>query len=271
MDIIYLKAILIGIVEGITEFMPISSTAHIMFFSDLIGFAHPAQKLFETVIQLGSIFAVCLVFKEKILRTTFTLHKKESRYFVLTLLAAFIPVVIFGLLFHSAIKTALSSPFVISISLIVGGCILILVEKLKIKPVHTDSEKMPMKAAFIVGLFQCIALIPGVSRSGSTIVGALLMRADRKTAVEFSFLVAIPTLFAASAYDIYKNAELINNENMALITVGMLSAFFTSLITVKFLLNFIIKRGLFLFGIYRIVIGIFALLATLYGANFGAV
>ena len=257
MDIItYLQAAFLGIIEGLTEFLPISSTGHLILLVDLLGFKAPPGKVFEIVIQLGAILAVCIAYWQKLLHVVVTLHKsKESQHFVKALLLAFLPAMVLGALLHDFIKSTLFSPYVVSVSLIVGGIVILIIERMKLKPKYHKIEKMPYLVPLYIGLAQSVAMIPGVSRSGATIMGALLCKVERKTAAEFSFFLAIPTMFAATVFDLYKNRDLLDTHDAGLIAIGFLAAFLTALLVVKTLIAFIGKHGFAPFAYYRIVLG----------------
>ncbi len=254
---ILLQAILLGIVEGMTEFLPVSSTGHLIIFGEIMSFKSPPGKVFEVVIQLGSILAVCWLYRRKLLRIAFSIHRsKQSQIFTLNILLAFIPSVILGVMLHSTIKEHLFNPVVVSSMLVVGGFIMILAERICMKRMkYHDVDEIPPHTALKIGFFQTVAMIPGVSRSGATIIGALLMGVDRKTAAEFSFFLAIPTMFAATFYDIYKNYDVLSLEDSGIIAAGFISAFISALFVVKIAINFISKHGFMPFAIYRIIVG----------------
>jgi len=262
--ILFFQAIFLGIVEGLTEFIPVSSTGHLILTIDLIGFKGPPGKVFEIVIQLGAILSVCYVYREKLLHTALNLHKEKGSYqFARNVTLAFIPSVIIGLLAHDFIKKVLFSPYVVSISLILGGILILLVERSVKERVSSSVEKLSAKMSFYIGLCQTISMIPGVSRSGATIIGAMLMGVDRKTATEFSFFLAIPTMLGATAYDIYENYRSLNMDNFLLIAVGFIAAFFSALLVVRKLISFVSEHGFSAFGWYRIIIGSIMLLFLL--------
>ena len=250
------KAIFLGIVEGLTEFIPVSSTAHLLIVSHLIDFQSVKNNLFEIVIQVGAIFAVCVIYRKKILEVICNLGQKKQQNFSINLAFAFIPAVIFGALLHDFIKEIFFSTLSIAFSLIIGGLIMILVDHKPRTSNITDIEKItPLKALYI-GLFQCLAMIPGVSRSGATIIGGLLLKFDRRTATEFSFFLAIPTIFAATVFDLYKNINDLNTSGIGLILIGTLSAFISAILVIKWFINFVSKNNFVSFGIYRILVGI---------------
>jgi len=247
MDIIH--SIIFGIVEGLTEFLPVSSTGHLILTAKLMGLDQTSfQKSFEIIIQLGSILAVIFAFKDKIFKSI-ELWKR--------LIVAFLPTAILGFTLYKIIKS-LFSPYTVAYMLIIGGILFLIVEYFyKEKEHHIDKvDKVSFKQAFLIGLFQSLAMIPGTSRSGATIIGGLLIGLKRKTAAEFSFLLAIPTMLAATSYDILKNYQEFDTSNISALIVGFITAFIVALIIIKWFLNFIKKHSFISFGIYRIILGI---------------
>ncbi|MFC1659146.1 undecaprenyl-diphosphate phosphatase [Pseudomonadota bacterium] len=257
--LIFIKAIFLGLIEGLTEFIPVSSTGHLILFSNWINFDNGGSKVFEIAIQTGAIFAVIFLYKQKLFHTLFTIFDKkegkESRHFAITILIAFLPAAVFGFLFHNTIKTVLFSVSVVAISLILGGIAMILIEKFGHKRKIKDIEKVDFTTALKIGFFQLFALIPGVSRSGATIMGGLLCGLKRQVSTEFSFFLAIPTIIGATCYDLYKNYEYLTYENFLVIVVGLISSFIFSIMAIKWLINFISKHSFLVFGYYRIIIG----------------
>ncbi len=254
--IIFLQALLLGIVEGITEFLPISSTGHLILLVDILGFNAVEGKVFEVVIQLGAILAICWYYRSKLLHIVFNFHRDAGdRKFIYLLLIAFAPAAIIGVFAHGYIKAVLFSPFVVAVMLIIGGILIIIIEKFKPSPTTNNIDKITIKQALIIGVFQTIAMIPGTSRSGATIMGAMLIGISRKTAAEFSFFLAIPTMFGAAVYDIYKNHEILTTDGVGIIAVGFVAAFIAGLLTVGWLLKFLETHGFVPFAIYRIIIG----------------
>ncbi len=261
----WLIAILLGIIEGLTEFLPISSTGHLILFADLLGFRVPGWDAFIVMIQLGAILAICVVYFRKLWRVLITLPSDPaSRNFALGILIAFAPAVVLGVAFHGFIKAALFNPVSVAIALIIGGVIILVVER-NLPPVrHREADRLPLGLCLKLGLIQCIAMIPGVSRSGATIVGALLMGVERRAAAEFSFFLAIPTMIGAFAYDAYKNWSVFTPESAGLIAAGFAAAFVAALIVVRTALDFIQRYGFAPFAWYRIALGgiILAVLAA---------
>jgi len=250
------EAIILGIVEGLTEFLPISSTGHLILVSSILGIKQTAShKAFEVAIQLGSILAVVFLYRKKVFKDI-DLWKK--------LIIAFIPTGILGFLLYKLIKSFFN-PYIVSFMLIVGGIVFILIEKFYKPKNQIDSlDKISFTKAFLIGVFQSIAMIPGTSRSGATIVGGLLLGFNRKTAAEFSFLLAVPTMFVATFYDIYKNYKEFQLDNWINLGVGFVVAFISAIISIKFFLRFVSKHSFIPFGIYRIIIGtLFLILLTM--------
>ncbi len=250
-------ALLLGIVEGLTEFIPVSSTGHLILLVDILNFAAPKGNVFEIVIQLGAILAVCWAYKEKLTHVAFNLHKdRESFIFARNVTIAFIPSLIIGMLAYDIIRDVLFSPTVVSVMLIIGGLLIILIEKkLRPTPKYHTTEAFSWKLALKIGLFQTLAMIPGTSRSGATIMGSLLLGVDRKAATEFSFFLAIPTMLGATVKSLYEEWEHINSEGFLLVAIGFLAAFFTALLVVKTVIAFISKHGFIPFAYYRIAVG----------------
>jgi len=249
------KAVISGAIEGLTEFIPVSSTAHLMLFSWLVDFNSVKNNLFEIVIQLGAILAIIITYRKKILTIFIEYKNKTHQKFLLNLIFAFLPAAIIGAAFHSIIKTLFFSIFSISIALIVGGIVMIIVDRKERKSSVGDIEKINWRQALAVGIFQCIAMIPGVSRSGATIIGGLLSGLNRKIATEFSFFLSIPTITAATFYDIYKNYSDLTFSNIEIIFIGFLASFISAALVIKWFIGYVSKHNFILFAIYRIVLG----------------
>jgi undecaprenyl-diphosphatase len=246
----FFEALIIGIVEGLTEFLPVSSTGHMILASSALGIKETEfVKTFEITIQLGAILAIVTMYLKRFFKGI-AIYKK--------LLAAFLPTGIAGIFAYHYIKTYLFSPFVVSISLILGGIILILIDKtvLNRKTKYEEVEKIPILNSVYVGIIQCLSMIPGVSRAGATIVGGVFNGFDKRQATEFSFLLAVPTMLAASGYDLYKTPIHLVNQEILLMLVGFVTAFIFAWIAVKAFLSFITKYGFIYFGWYRILIGL---------------
>ncbi len=260
----YFKAALLGIIEGLTEFLPISSTGHLILAMDLLSFEGP--PVFEIAIQLGAILAICWIYRQKFFHVAVNLRKEYSaRHFVLTVFIALMPALVLGAIFHDFIKQVLFSPIVVSVALIIGGIAIILIERLPLKPVVFSTDGLSPKKAFAIGLCQAVSMIPGVSRAGATIMGGLLLKLDRKTATEFSFFLAVPTMAAATAYDIYKNFHALeaDTHGLVLLTIGFVTAFITAVAVVRWLLSYIQTHNFTWFGVYRIGLGALMLLFLL--------
>lgn len=261
--IVILQALLLGAVEGFTEFIPVSSTGHLILLIDILNFQGPQGHVFEIVIQLGAILAVCWLYRQKLFSVLIGLPKdKNAQRFTVAVTLAFLPAAILGATFHSYIKEVLFSPTVVSVSLIVGGIIILIVERMDITPKHDNIDHIPFRTALAIGFAQAVAMIPGTSRSGATIIGALLLKVERKTATEFSFFLAIPTMLGATVYDVYKNYESLSADSMGIIAVGFISAFIAALLVVRAVIDFISTHGFVPFAWYRIALGsiMFALL-----------
>jgi undecaprenyl-diphosphatase len=250
------KAILLGVVEGLTEFLPVSSTAHLILTSQIVKFDNIQNSVFEITIQLGAILAICFLYRSKIYDVIFKINEKKQQKFSLNIILAFLPAAIIGLSFHKEIKDFFFSNLTIAISLILGGIIMIIAEKINLKKEIDDIDKITYKKSLAIGFCQALAMIPGVSRSGSTIIGGLFLGLNRKIAAEFSFFLAIPTIGAATIYDLYKNFENLNFNDLTLISIGLITSFISSIFIIKWFINFISKNSFVIFGIYRILLGL---------------
>lgn len=255
-DTLFWQAAFLGLVEGLTEFLPVSSTGHLILLGDLIGFQGPPGKIFEIVIQLGAILAIVTLYWRKLFGVLLAAPKdKAAQRFILVILLAFLPAMVIGAGAHGFIKSVLFSPWVVSVALIVGGIAILIIEGRGTQERYHDIAEMPPKTALAIGFIQCLAMIPGVSRSGATILGARLMGLDRKTAAEFSFFLAVPTMAAATVYDLYKNWSQLSFEGGAVIAVGFVVAFLTALVIVRLAVGFIARHGFTPFAWYRIALG----------------
>jgi len=254
MDLI--KALLLGIIEGLTEFIPVSSTGHLIVASSLLDFTDERAKVFTIAIQFGAILAVCWAQREKLVTVAFGLSSdKTSQRFVANLLVAFLPAVIVGLLFHRAIKTYLFSPLTVASALVIGGLLILWIESRPLRPRVTDIDRLGWKDALKVGVAQTLAMFPGVSRSGATIMGAMVFGLSREAATRFSFFLAIPTMFAATVYDLYKNWDLLTAADLPLFATGFVAAFVAALLTVRALLAYVARHSFRPFAWYRIAFG----------------
>jgi undecaprenyl-diphosphatase len=256
-----LSAIILGVVEGVTEFLPISSTGHMILVGELLHFQGPQGKLFEIVIQLGAILAVCWAYRERLIEAaTGFAGDRGARHFVANIVVAFLPSVVAGLLLYKFIKEVLFSPWVVAVSFVVGGFLILLIERIRPRPRIHDIETMSLRTALAIGCCQILAMIPGVSRAGATIMGALMLRVDRPAATEFSFFLAIPTMLAAAVYDLYKNRDILSVDGALIIAVGFVVAFVSALFVVRRLVGFVSEHGFGVFAWYRIAVGALALI-----------
>ena len=248
--------ILLGLLEGLTEFIPVSSTGHLLLAGYFLGFNSPG-KTFEVLIQLGSILAILSVYSAKLLRLLIDLPSDpRSRRFVLAVLVAFLPAAVIGAGAHKYIKEFLfESPTLVCVTLIVGGVVLLAVDKMRLEPRYHDAMDFSIPMALAIGFTQCLAMIPGVSRSGSSIVGALLLGADKRSATEFSFFLAMPTMVGAFAYDLYKNYAGLTLDDVQGIALGFVVAFVSGVVVVRYLLDFVSSHGFALFAWWRILVG----------------
>ena len=276
MDIaLLIKAALMGVVEGLTEFLPISSTGHLILAGALLGFDDEKGKVFDIAIQTGAIFAVILVYWQKIRDTVLALPtQKKAQQFVLNVVIAFVPAVVLGLLFGQAIKAHLFTPLVVASTFILGGFIILWAERREAARGLDSTTVLPRQAgidsvddmgwrdALKVGLVQCLAMIPGTSRSGATIIGGMLLGLSRKAATDFSFFLAIPTLIGAGAYSLYKDRALLSMADLPMFGVGLIFSFFSAWVCVRWLLRFIATHSFVGFAYYRIVFGIVVLVTA---------
>lgn len=255
--IAYLTAGLLGIVEGLTEFIPVSSTGHLILLVDLLGFQGPKGRVFEIAIQFGAILAIICLYRHRFLNIILGLASDvESQRFAANLLLGFLPAMIIGVMAHAFIKSVLFSPWVVSTMLIIGGLAILAIERWHAEPQVKHLYEIRPSLALKIGICQCIAMVPGVSRSGATIMGALLLGVSRAAATEFSFFLAVPTMLAATIYDIYTNWSGLTFDDFHLIAIGFLAAFFAALLVVKTLVAFVSRNGFAPFAYYRIVLGL---------------
>lgn len=265
MDIaLLIKAAIMGVVEGLTEFLPISSTGHLILAGALLGFDDDKAKVFDIAIQTGAIFAVILVYWQKIRDTILALPSdKQAQRFALNVLIAFLPAVILGLLFGKAIKAHLFTPVVVASTFIIGGFIILWAERRQqrnptLARIHEVEQMTPLDA-LKVGLAQCLAMVPGTSRSGATIIGGMLFGLSRKAATDFSFYLAIPTLMGAGAYSLYKERALLSLADVPLFAVGLVVSFLSAWLCIRWLLRYIATHSFAGFAYYRIVFGVVVL------------
>lgn len=258
------EAALLGILEGFTEFIPVSSTGHILLAGHFLGF-ESTGKAFEVLIQLGAILAILSVYFSRLWRMLIELPRdRKTQHFVIGILVAFLPAAVIGALAHDFIKRVLfESPMLICIMLILGGIVLLWVDRWVREPKYHDVTEFSMSTYFVIGLFQCLAMIPGTSRSGSTIVGALLMGTDKRSAAEFSFFLAMPTMVGAFALDLFKNRDALSAADVGIIAIGFVTAFVAALFVVRGLLGYVSRHGYSVFGWWRLVVGAAGLIGLL--------
>jgi undecaprenyl-diphosphatase len=259
MDVIVaLKALLLGVLEGLTEFIPVSSTGHLILMEEVLGFEGPQGRVFEIVIQLGAILAVCWLYRVKIWRTVAGLLREPvATRFAVNVVVGFLPAAVIGAFAHRIIKTVLFSPWVVATALVAGGLAILLIERIAPRPAIKNIDDMGWKTALGIGFCQTVAMIPGVSRSGATIMGARLLGVDRATSAEFSFFLAIPTMLGATVYDVYRNWSTLGTDSggMLLIAIGFAAAFVVAMAVVSRLVAFISRYGFAPFAWYRILLG----------------
>ena len=261
------RAVILGIVEGVTEFLPVSSTGHLLLAERFFDLGDGNfWKSFAILIQLGAILAILVLYFAKLWRVALGMFSNpDDRRFVIGVLVAFLPAVVIGLIAGKYIKEFLFNPWVVCFTLIVGGAVLMWVDQLDLHPHEDEATRFPLLMYFWIGLAQCLAMIPGVSRSGASIVAAMLLGAEKRAAAEFSFFLAIPTMIGAFAYDFYKNRGDFTTDNLSLIAVGFVVSFITALIVVRAFLNFVTRRGFTFFAWWRVIVGTLGLIALAMG------
>ncbi|MFC0284568.1 undecaprenyl-diphosphate phosphatase [Camelimonas abortus] len=258
-----LKAAVLGLVEGLTEFLPVSSTGHMLLLGHFLGFESPGHA-FEVLVQLGAILAIVSVYFGRIVYLLRTLGSRpETRRFVAGVLIGFLPAAVIGALLHGFIKGVLFNPWVVCVSLILGGFVLLAVDSVKLQVRHDDAEAFPLKMYLAIGVAQCLAMIPGVSRSGATIVSAMLLGASKRAAAEFSFWLAMPTMAGAFAWDLARNYRNLTFHDGGLIAIGFVLAFASGLFVVRSLLDYVSRHGFALFAYWRLVVGAAGLAALI--------
>jgi undecaprenyl-diphosphatase len=256
----YLAAIFLGLIEGLTEFLPVSSTGHLIVFEDLLGFQGPPGKTFEVMIQLGAILALVLLYFHKLWDTATGLATDPAaRRFAASILVAFFPALVLGAALHGFIKSMLFSPLVVACALIAGGAVILVVEHTQRQVRYWSADSLPLNTSLLIGVGQTLALIPGVSRSGATIIAGLLLGVERRAAAEFSFFLSIPTMTGAFVYDVYKNRDVLSFNDAGVIAVGFVVAFLAALVVVKPFLSIVSRIGFAPFAYYRIALGTFVL------------
>ena len=258
----WLIAVLLGIIEGLTEFLPVSSTGHLILAGELVGFTDNSSIAFKIAIQLGAILAVLLVYWQRFWAVGTGLLKAQPGAIAFTrnILLGFVPAMLIGVIAYDAIRAAMQTPEIVAIALVVGGIIILVLERI-VKNVRFHSvEDIPFGTALSIGLIQCTAMLPGVSRSGATIMGGLMMGVERKTAAEFSFFLAVPTMMAATAYALWKDRALLSADDLDMIAIGFTAAFVVAVIVVKAFVALVGRYGFAPFAYYRIIVGSAALL-----------
>jgi undecaprenyl-diphosphatase len=265
----FFKAIVLGIVEGLTEFLPVSSTGHLLLVNQFLG-NDPARKefwdTFSVLIQFGAILALLSIYFGRLWRLALGFFTDPAaRRFVIGVLIAFLPAAVIGALAHDFIKGTLFNVWIICFTLIVGGAILLWIDQLDLRPRYMDAEKYSLPMYLIIGFAQCVAMVPGVSRAGATIVAAMLLGGDRRSAAEFSFWLAMPTMFGAFVYDLYKSRGQMSLDNGLLIAVGFAVSFVAAWIVVKTFLGYVQRHGFALFAWWRVVVGTVGLIALALG------
>jgi undecaprenyl-diphosphatase len=261
------KAALLGVVEGLTEFLPVSSTGHLLMLERFMGIGDDGfGKTFVVLIQLGAILAILSVYFGKLWTIALGMFSNpEARRFVIGVLIAFMPAAVIGAAAHSIIKDVLFNVWVVCFTLIAGGAVLLWIDQLDLKPRFHDATQFTLPMYLLIGFFQCFAMIPGVSRSGATIVSAMLLGADKRSAAEFSFYLAMPTMAGAFAYDLMKNYGQMTSNNVILVVVGFVCSFFAGLIVVKTFLGYVSRHGFGLFAWWRVIVGCLGLIALAIG------
>jgi undecaprenyl-diphosphatase len=262
-----IRAVILGIVEGVTEFLPVSSTGHMLLVKRFFGLGEGAfWDSFVVLIQLGAILAIVVIYFAKLWRIALGMFSNaDDRRFVIGVLVAFLPAAVIGAAAGSYIKAYLFNPWVVCFSLIVGGAILLWVDQLDHHPREHDATTFPLPMYLAIGFAQCLAMIPGVSRSGASIVAAMLLGADKRAAAEFSFFLAIPTMVGAFAYDFYKNRAEMTTDHLGIIAIGFVVSFIVAIIVVKTFLSYVTRRGFTLFAWWRVIVGTLGLIALAMG------
>src|SRR5262252_7746870 len=261
-----LKAVILGVVEGLTEFLPVSSTGHLLLVNQFLSPDLARKEFWDTfavLIQFGAILALLSIYFFRLWRLAIGMFTDPAaRRFILGVLIAFLPAAVVGALAHGFIKSVLFNVWIVCFTLIVGGAVLLWIDRLNLKPRYDDAERFSLPMYLIIGIAQCLAMIPGVSRSGATIVSAMLLGADRRSATEFSFFLAIPTMMGAFTYDLYKNwAQMAGSSNAFIVAVGFITSFIAGWFVVKTLLDYVSSHGFSLFVWWRIVVGALGLVA----------
>lgn len=262
MDALWVVALILGTLEGLTEFLPVSSTGHLIIAGHLLGWTNDTSKVFKIVIQLGAVLAVCWAYRRRLLHLLTHVHTDPvERRLAINLLIAFVPAAVLGVLLHHTIKALLFGPITVAAALVAGGVLILLIERRPQAPSVGSIDAIDTRLALKLGLAQAAALFPGVSRSGATIVGGLWLGLSRTAAAEFSFFLAIPTMFAATAYDLLKSRELLHAADLTVFAVGFVTAFVTGLLAVRLFLAWVSRNSFAVFAWYRIGFGLVVLLS----------
>ena len=250
------QSVLLGVVEGLTEFIPVSSTGHLLLIEHFLGIK-PDKRVFEILIQLGAVLALLTVYSARLWKLVVDLPSDASaRRFVTGIVVAFLPAAVVGVLAHKFIKEVLfETPLLICITLITGGIVLLIVDRMQLRPTVAAADEVTPLTALKIGAFQCLAMIPGVSRSGATIVGAMLLGLTKRAAAEFSFFLAMPTMAGAFTYDLYKNYALLDASAYQAIAIGFVAAFIAGVVVVRYLLEFVSRYGFAPFAWWRLIVG----------------
>lgn len=264
--ILMLKALILGIVEGLTEFLPISSTGHLIIVGSLLDYTDEHSKVFKIVIQLAAIFAVCWFYRQRIITVARGMwHEGAEQRLARNILIGFIPAMVLGTAFHSLIKTYLFNPLTVAVALIVGGIVILYIERHPRAVQTQEINDMTWQQALKIGLAQTLAMFPGVSRAGSTIMGGLVFGLSRKAATEMSFFLAIPTMLAATVYDVYKSWDLLSFADLPVFAIGFAATFIAAILTVKALLAYVSNHSFAVFAWYRVAFGFIVLLTAYTG------
>ncbi len=253
--LLLLKAVVLGAIEGLTEFLPISSTGHLIIAGDILNFTGERAKTFQIFIQLGAILSVVWHYRARLWNVATTLHEKPAQHFLANLLIAWLPAAIIGFLLHQYIKEYLFNPTTVAVALIVGGLLILLIERMPRQPRVQDLEQLAPLDALKIGIAQTASLFPGISRAGATIMGGLLTGLSRRTATEFSFFLAIPTMFAATIYDLVSSRQALNANDVGLLAAGFVVAFITALVVIRAFLHYVSRHTFVPFAHYRIIFG----------------
>jgi undecaprenyl-diphosphatase len=262
-----IKAIILGIVEGLTEFIPVSSTGHLLLIQQFLGFSdEDFGKSFTVLIQFGAILALLSIYFVRLWQLfTGMFTDPNARRFIIGVLIAFLPAAVIGATAYKFIKEVLFNPWVVCFALIAGGAVLLWIDRLDLKPRYHEATGFTLPMYLVIGLAQCLSMVPGVSRSGATIVSAMLLGADRRAAAEFSFWLAMPTMAGAFAFDLYKSHAQMSSSNLLLVAIGFVVSFICAWFVVKTFLDYVSRHGFTLFAWWRVAVGTIGLIALALG------